>query len=368
MELSEKSINRYTALCPLCGETTIFDLDDNELLNNMQGDLATFTLDSHGDPPHILFVYIDKQKKIRGTYPFLVKQSAPLGKSGLNYNHFVDATSDITAEEAESSGIRIIPYDVQINGKTKKSYPFEISLPEILGLLIQNRKLESLPIRTEKFVETFTSIDNELPIIVNTISSHISKNYRNALKAKKIIGKKDPQLANRINIVDSLAAGSILKTMAKQSVEMDRKGRELQEIMMYSEWIKHNHRTYFIVHDTEKIRGSNFLGRFSGILGGKPLIACNVDGLGKIEPCKNVRTFKEGLGEIGRLIKKDFVNRKFTGTIFHALSEQNAYRLLEYLSIMFKMDKGELQIESCCSTIGINGGLGVLGLSIYPKM
>ncbi|MBK5113249.1 MAG: DegV family EDD domain-containing protein [Candidatus Heimdallarchaeota archaeon] len=366
--MAEIITNRYIALCPLCGETSTFDLADNELINNMQGELATFTLESHGDPPHILFVYIDKDRNIRGTYPFLVKQSAPLGKRGLNYNHLVDATSDITTDEAESFGIGIIPYDVHIDGKSKKSYPNEISLPEILGLLIQNRKLESLPVPTEKFVEKFTSIDNDLPIIVNTISSQISKNYKNAMKAKKIISKSDPKLANRINIVDSLAAGSILKTMAKKSVEMDRKGRELQEIMMYSEWLRHYHRTYFIVHDTEKIRGSNFLGRFSGILGGKPLIACNIDGLGKIEPCKNVQTFKEGLGEIGRLIKKDFLSRKFTGTIFHALSEQNAYRLLEYLSIMFKIEKEELQIESCCSTISINGGLGVLGLSIYPKM
>ena len=366
--MSENTANNYTALCPLCGETSTFGLDDEELLNNMQGELATFTLESHGEPPHILFVYIDKNKNIRGTYPFLVKQSAPLGKSGLNYNHLVDATSDITADEAESFGIGVIPYDVHIDGKVKKSYPDEISLPEILSLLIQNRKIDTLPIQTETFVERFTNIDNELPIIVNTISSQISKNYKNALKAKKIISKNDPKLANRINIVDSLAAGSILKTMAKKSVEMDRKGRELQEIMMYSEWIRHYHRTYFIVHDTDKIRGSNFLGRFSGLMGGKPLIACNIDGLGKIEPSKNVRTFKEGLGEIARLIKKDFVNRKFVSTIFHALSEQNAYRLLEYLSIMFKIDKGELQIESCCSTIGINGGLGVLGLSIYPKM
>ncbi|NHJ33038.1 MAG: DegV family EDD domain-containing protein [Asgard group archaeon] len=366
--MSEKTNNRYAALCPLCGDTIPFEISNDELQNKMQGDLATFTLESHGNPPHILFVYIDKQKEIRGTYPFLVKQSAPLGKSGLHYNHFVDATSDITAEEAESYGINIIPFDVKISGKESKSYPNEISLPEIFGLLIQNRKLTSLPIKSEKFIETFSSIDNELPIIVNTISSQISDNYKNALKAKKTISKKDPQLANRINVVDSLAAGTILKTMAKKSVEMDRKGRELQEIMMYSEWLRHYHRTYFIVHDTDKIRGSNFLGRFSGLMGGKPLIACNVDGLGRIEPSKSVRTFKEGLGEIARLIKKDFANRKFSGSIFHALSEQNAYRLLEYLSIMFKIEKEELQIESCCSTIGINGGLGVLGLSIFPKI
>jgi len=366
--LTESIIKRYTALCPLCGETTTFDLPDIELHNNMQGELATFTLESHGDPPHILFVYIDKDRRIRGTYPFLVKQSAPLGKSGLNYNHLVDATSDMTLDEAESYGIGVIPLEVHINGKEKKSYPNEISLPEILGLLIQDKKLDSLPIKTETFVEIFMSIDNDLPIIVNTISSQISKNYRNAEKAKKIISKNDPNLANRINLIDSLAAGSILKTMAKKSVDLDRKGRELEEIMMYSEWLRHYHRTYFMVHDVDKIRGSNFLGRFSGILGGKPLIACNVDGLGKIEPCKNVRTFKEGLGEIARLIKKDFANRNFTGTIFHALNEQSAYRLLEYLSIMFKASRDDLKIESCCSTIGINGGLGVLGLSIYPKM
>jgi len=66
---------------------------------------------------HILFVYIDKEKRIRGTYPFLVKQSAPLGKSGLHYNHFVDATSDITIEpntkviivEKDESTLKVAP-------------------------------------------------------------------------------------------------------------------------------------------------------------------------------------------------------------------------------------------------------------------
>ncbi len=371
-ELLENQSLKYETLCPLCNKTIKFKLDDNELKKNMIGDLAVLTLEPHGSPKHILTVYINKEGIIKGSYPFLVDKTLGIGKRGLKYNHIVDATSDLTIEEGRNFGIEVIPYEIIINDDLSKNYPNEITPPEIMNMIVQNRKIEAKAISTEKFLETFKRIDNDRPILLNTISSQMNKTHKNAVKAKKVLAKENKALAERIHITDSNASGSILRTMAKNATEIDRKGKDLNEVLKYTDWLSHYHRTYFIVDDAEKIKGSNFLGRYSGFFGGvrgiKPLITCNADGMGKVEPCKNVRTFKDGMTEIGRLIKLDFLKRGFEGTIFHAMSEDNAYKLLEYLDIMFKVDKDNFTIEACCSTLIVNSGPGILGLSIYPKI
>ena len=372
MELQISNCLKYTINCPLCSKEITFDIDDNELITNLQGNLATFTLESHGNPPHIVTVYIDKNKEIIGSYPSIVKGAEKDGIIDLQCNHIVDATADITFEEAINYGLEIIPYELIINGKVKRKYLSDVSPTEVLKLMMNKMKIESRSISVEDFLKTFRFYDNEKPTIVSTCCSKVSKNYINAVKAKKKIAKENEKLAEKINIFDTNTVGIMLKIIAMNAIEMDKKGREINEIMRYIEWMRHYHRTYFMVDNIENLKRSNILGTFSGVFSGvrgtKPLIACNVGGEGIIEPYKNIRSYKEGMSEFARLIKNDFRGREIKGKIFHCMAEENAKRLSEYLEIILKIEKEDFPIEPVGSSVSIHGGIGMLGLSVYPKI
>ncbi|HUU79078.1 MAG TPA: DegV family protein [candidate division Zixibacteria bacterium] len=371
MELQTSNIIKYNIICPLCKEEITFEIDDIELFNNIQGDLATFTIESHGNPPHIVTVYIDRNREIKGTYPFLVKSVEKRNEGELNYNHIIDASADISLEEAIQIGLEIVPYDIIIDGKVRRKYLNDVSPAEVLKMITNNMTIESKSIQVDDFLRTFRFYDNEKETIVNTACSQLSKNYRNAVKAKKMLNIEKPDLAEKINIIDTHAIGNILKLIATTSLEMDRRGRDLKEILRYVDWMKHCHRTYFLVDDLENLKHSDILGTFAGffssVRGTKPLIACNVDGLGKIEPCKSIKDCKEGMGEFARLMKKDFRGRELSGIIFHCLAEEKAQRLLEYLEIILNINKDDFNIEPVGSSVCIHGGIGLLGLSVFPK-
>ena len=372
LELQISKKLKYTINCPLCSKEITFEIDDKELFSNLQGNLATFTLESHGDPPHIVTAYIDKNREIIGSYPSIVKSAEKSDTTNLQYNHIVDATADITFEEAINYGLEIIPYELIINGKVKRKYLSDVSPAEVLKLLMNNMKIESRAIEVEDFLKTFRFYDNKKPIIVNTCCSKVSKNYINALKAKKKIAKENEKLAERINIFDTNTVGTMLKIIATNAIEMDKKGREINEIMRYIDWMRSFHRTYFMVDNIENLKRSNILGTFTGVFSGvrgtKPLIACNVGGEGIIEPCKNIKSYKEGMGEIARLIKNDFRGREIKGKIFHCMAEENAQRLSEYLEIILKVNKEDFPVEPVGSSVCIHGGVGMLGLSVFPKI
>ena len=357
--------------CPYCNVVIYFELNQQEFSSNLQGEVATINLEVHGNPPHVLTVYITKNGKIKGAFPFLTKKTAEK-KSNLQFNHIVDASSEITIEDGKKLDIEVIPFDIIIDGKIKKKYLEEIDRNEIHKLLQQKHKIETAPIITEKFLEVFNSYDNDKQFIVNTIGSQFNDTYKNALKARKKLEKENITLANQINIFDSFTAGEMLGFIAKNAVSLDLKKSNLNEIISSLQWLRSNHRTYFIINDISFLKGSFLLNRFSkffgSISGNKPIISCNVDGNGKIEPVKNVQSMKEGLTEISRLINNDFRTKTFRGTISHVCCEQNAIRLLEYLEIMFNINKNDFSIEQCCSSFGVCAGLGALGLTVFPKL
>ena len=70
-----------------------------------------------------------------------------------------------------------------------------------------------------------------------------------------------------INIFDTYSVGTILRYVAKQTVEMDSKGKGFDDISNFINWLKHNHRTYFMVENIDSLKRSNILGPFARFFG-----------------------------------------------------------------------------------------------------
>jgi hypothetical protein len=66
--MGKNKLHQYTVLCPRCKQVIHFELDDKVIDKKLTGGLATFHLEPHGDPPHKLIVFIDRNKDVRGSY------------------------------------------------------------------------------------------------------------------------------------------------------------------------------------------------------------------------------------------------------------------------------------------------------------
>ncbi|MFW9921998.1 MAG: DegV family protein [Candidatus Thorarchaeota archaeon] len=369
--MDSKEYTKYSAHCPLCNRAIEFQLSDLELEANKKGEFALIKLPSHGLPPHGLKVYIDSEKNIRSSYPTIVENNSFLADRDLKYNHIVDGSADISVEDGKNIGLEVIPYQMVIEGKIKRKYLTEINQNDVINLILNEQKIDCESITVDDYLDTLIKCDNQKPIIINTISSQINKNYVNALKAKKTIEKVNPSLAQNIIINDTNAICPILKIIATYSIELDKKGYLLNQILEFINWLKFSHRTYLIAESLDCLKRNNIIGALASfsesVKGTRPLLVGNVEGQGRIEPYKSIKSTKEGLGEIIRLIKKEFRGKELTGVIYHSMAESAAIKLLEYLEIMLEIRKEDFLVEPVGSTLCIQGGVGLLGLSVYPK-
>lgn len=366
----EDNLVDYSAQCPLCNKGIKFQLKDSDLFSRLRGDFAIITLRAHGSPSHILKVYIDKNKNIRGTYPFFENDGGSNNSTDLRFNHLLDGSADLAVRDGQLLGVEVLPYEIEIEGKIKRKYLFDISPAEVMNLIVSNQRIECNPIAVEDYLTAFRRFDNGKPIIINTISSQISKNYKNALKAKKTIEKINPELGAKIFVNDSNSICPMLKKMTLDAVAMDKKGYRLPEIENYLQGIKNIHRTFFVAESLDCLKKSNILGTISSLSeslrGTRPIFAANTDGNGKIESIKSVKSQKEALAEFSRLLKMNFRGNNISGIIFHAMAEGAALKLLEYLEIMLNVDKNNFIIESVGSTLCLHTGIGLLGMTIFP--
>ena len=366
--------SQFSAFCPMCKDEIEFNSEILSVEEAFQGGLATVVIDSHGDPAHILTVYIDKQGKIRGTYPSMVTKvaSTPKITKELKYNYIIDTSSDISIEEGEQIGLAMIPYYTVIDGETRKKYLKEISATEIIDLIQKNHNIKSAPITVNDFLDAFKQLDKTKETMVLTLSSNISKNYDNAKEAKYRLWEENPTLANSIYLIKTNAFGPALGEIVRNIIYLDINGSDRKQISKYINSIAKEHRTYFIMDNLQALWNSNRIKSLAEFyVQGKtikPILLGNSSGSGTIRPYKGVETDLEGWKAICDLIKKDFSKKKFIGFIFHGLVEDKAYEFRDYLLNHFDIDKKSLHIISIGSMISILSGIEVMGIEIYPEI
>ncbi|MBD3190183.1 MAG: DegV family EDD domain-containing protein [Candidatus Heimdallarchaeota archaeon] len=374
--LSEKKI-QYTVTCPLCKKEIFFEVEKEKAQNKLIGGLASFSLSAHGSPPHVLTIYLDKEGKIRGTYVSQQVEGFTSTETSsqqleLQFNHIVDAGSELSPKDGKAVGLEVISFDILIDKKTRKKYLKDIFSPDVFDLLLKNHRLETEPISVIDFYEFFKNQDNGKPFIVLTMASNLSEIYNNALKARKHLENENPSFAQRITIMDSNTVGPLLKQMAKTALQMDKNGRNMQEIKLYLDWLSNNNQSYMLVDTLEYLARSKRVGRlaafFGDLFGIKPILVGNIEGDGELKPYKSVRSREKGLKEIIKLVEEKFSGKKVEGIIFHVLCEEDARAFKELLVNELKIDEDNFRIEPLGSLIGIHLGIGTIGLSVYPEL
>ncbi|MBD3191241.1 MAG: DegV family EDD domain-containing protein [Candidatus Heimdallarchaeota archaeon] len=363
-----EQMKKFTVLCPFCKETISFEIHEEDLESRYSGGLAGILIPIHGNPPHKLEVYIDRDGLIRGAYPIIEEGKL---KSNLQNSYFIDATSEITPQEGKAIGVTVLPFTIVIKGQPEKCYNEEIFFTEIFENLKADKKVQSKPVSIEAFQDAFTSAPKDKPIIVLLVSKRYSEGYSNAMKAREFIAKEQPERAKSIHIFNSKTVGPLLKLMIINAIAMDEEGKSLEAILDYLQWVSEKHVSYVYVDSLDALRKSERVGKvttfFGNLLGLKPVIIENRNSNGDLKAFTTVRSKEAAMQEIVKAIKKEYEDQELIGVIFYGIIIDDAHRLKELLDTEIGLEQDNLTMDFIGTGVAIHLSYDVLGISIYPK-
>ncbi|HUT80230.1 MAG TPA: DegV family protein [Candidatus Bathyarchaeia archaeon] len=366
--MTEK-LKKYSFLCPFCKDVISFELSEEELKKRYSGGLANIIIEPHGTPPHSVTVYIDKQGLIRSVYSSFETLEP---KISLQNSYITDATSEINLQEAQALGIQILPFTISIDGSPHRKYNEEIFFPEVYESLIADKSVKSLPVSVDSFLNAFRNAPQNKPIITLTISKRYSEGYTNAMKAKEIFEKEQPEKAKNLIIIDSKTTGPMMKLMIMKAIELDEKGENLTSILDYLYWICEKHISYIYVDSLNALRKSERVGRvttfFGNLLGLKPVIIENENNNGDLKAFKTVRSKADAIKEITKAILKEFGKLELIGVIFYGIIIDDAKQLQETLNQESGAESYDFTMDFIGTGVAIHLSYDLLGISLYPKL
>ncbi len=236
-------------------------------------------------------VYIDHEGLIRGAYAQIEEIET---KIDLLNHYIINAISEITPEEGQAIGTDVLPFTITIDDGSRRNYNEEMFFPEVYENLMLDKSVCSFPVTVESFLNAFRKAPEDKPIIVLVVSKRYSEGFNNAIKAKKLLAKENPDKAKNVLIVDSKTTDPLMKLMMKNAISMDEEGKSLEEIINYLNWVREKHISYIYIDSLTALRKSECVRRvttfFGNLLGLKPVIIENMNNNGDLKAFKTVRS------------------------------------------------------------------------------
>lgn len=279
-----------------------------------------------------------------------------------------DSGSDITPQQAEKSGIRMLPIMFSFDGETYYKEGIDMSKDDFYKKLSDSenavpKTTQITPIRyTDAFNEEYDNGYDTL--IVVTISSKGSGMYQNAvLSAQEVMDER----GGEIIVVDSHGFSCLYGGGVVHAAHMLNDGKSKEEIVSYLEDVYTTMHAYFLVGDMThlkrggRINAATFV--IANVLDIKPVLAIK-DGLvvqdGKLRGSK-------------KLLKKLVEKAKTDGfdlsgkSVFavHSAQEEKREELISELTSAFEnVNTIKLRLGS---VIGCHGGPDLVGFVFSDK-
>ncbi|SHH59385.1 DegV family protein [Thermosipho atlanticus] len=245
-----------------------------------------------------------------------------------------DSASDLPKQIIENYSIEIIPFTVEINGKTFKD-GIDISAEEFNKIMITTQQLpRTAHPSPEIFKETFlkyTSLGYN--ILCLTISSKLSGSYQAAIIAKNMLNSN-----KEIIIFDTLAASLGEGLQVIKAAELIKDGYNLPKIVNILKKYRDELNILILLDTLENIVKGGRLSRIKGtvakILNFK-IILRNMDGT--VEMLEKIRGTKRLFNRVLEIIESNSLNlsNKIVG-ITHVANIETAEKFKKIIQEKFK--------------------------------
>lgn len=279
----------------------------------------------------------------------------------------IDSASDITQEEAEKKGIRMIPLEVRFGDEV---YLDGVNLmpQQFLEKLIESNTLpKTSQINEYRWTEQFEQLTaNGDQVIAITISSKLSGTYSSAkMAAKKFAGK--------VFVVDSLSAATGERILCDYALRLVAEGKTADEIFAELEQVKHKIQVIAVVDTLKYLRKGGRISAvtaFAGeLLSIKPVIAVIN---GEVKMAGKAMGSKKSNNLLMQLMQKcggvDFTMPY--GLIFSGYRDEYLRKYLEDSACLWQdhvSDIKDIPVYMYGSTIGTHVGPNALGVAFFAN-
>ena len=275
-----------------------------------------------------------------------------------------DSIACLTREFTEQYGIEIIPVNFFVDGKLYRDW-VDITPSEAYELFLKDPdSFKTSGPAPEDCLQAFRQASQRAEnILCITVSLGLSSVYSVALDAKKMIQTERPNLT--IEIMDSKSAtpseGMIVLAAARAAQE----DRDLADVVSVAGQIKEKVNAYVLLDTIRHVYRSGRIPKFASKIGSvlnvRPILTVS----GVIHFTTMVRSRKQGIERIIRMMRKKTGNKPVHVAVMHAYAPDEAGRLKERVAAEFNCI--ELWLAEFSPVMGYACGTGTVGLAFYTE-
>ena len=266
----------------------------------------------------------------------------------------IDSTADLSREEAEQLGVRIVPLTVHF-GNRQFIDKYTITDEEFYGML--NTEAE-MPTTTQVSPQSFLDVYAEYPndeIVGIYISQKLSGTYQSAVIAKEECGRDD------VYPVDSATVSAGAALLVREAIRLRNEGKSGKEIAEYVTGLAKRVEMLAVFNTMKYLvkggRLSSTKGTIGNLLGIKPIIRVK-DGV--LEVIGKERGMKKACEFVVHHLRElpDF-DSSMPIAYSHSFNQQDLDAL--------KQDLGEGQTLLMGSVVGTHAGPGAILVGYFRK-
>lgn len=274
-----------------------------------------------------------------------------------------DSALDMTSEELERMGIKMVPLTVLIDGQTYLD-TVDISAEEFLGKMAA---ASQLPKTSQPPVGQFLDVYNELgadgsQIISIHMTGGMSGTYQSAKQAA------DMSSAN-VTVVDSRYISKALAYQVLEAARMANSGHTVEEIVARLEEVRAETKLYIMVDTLENLVKGGRIGKARGFIGSllniKPIADLDI---GALSPVVKVISHTKALAFFADRLSEELKGKELVHfSIMHAGRNSAAFseKLKEEVERITGFKGAEIGITA--PIISAHAGPGAVGIMYQAK-
>lgn len=280
------------------------------------------------------------------------------------------SAADLSKEHFERIDVKYICFHYTMDGVV---YPDDLgqTMPadEFYARMAKGAMTKTSQVNIAEYEEYFESFCKQgLDIVHVTLSSGISGTYNSARAASLVVKERYPE--RNIYIIDSLGASSGYGLILDTAAALRDGGMGAAEL---AAWIEQNrlrlHHWFFSTDLSSYVRGgriSKTAAFFGGVFEICPLL--NMDNLGRLIPRKKIRTKKNVIREIVKMMEANAEKGlDYDGKCFISMSacREDAETVARLVEERFPKLNGKVLINNIGGLIGSHTGPGTVALFFW---
>jgi DegV family protein with EDD domain len=270
-----------------------------------------------------------------------------------------DSTACLTEELVASSGVRVVPIHVIVDGRTYLD-GVDITSDEVAAALSGGKSVTTSRPTASQFLEAYTEAAGSGAEAI--LSVHLSASLSGTYDAARLAARDAPV---PVEVMDSRTIAMGLGFAALDAASAAAAGADIADVAHAARGTADAGQVLFYVDTLEFLRRGGRIGKASALLGSalrvKPLLHV-VDG--EVAPLEKARTANRALGRLADLAVGAAADRPVKVAVQHLDAAERAHAMAARLSEQLHC---EVLICEVGAVMGVHVGPGLVAVAVVPS-